>query len=208
MAPGAPSRAAARETVPTARDVALVATVADRVARRLAYRVDPSELASLGLLVLCDAARKHDPNRTSFAPFLVDRLRWAMLSDARRQLRRDRILEQFRGPRTVLAAASHCEDGEPSLTWESASSTECPHSILEARERRHRLRRAISCISAIERDVLVRHYFGGERLEDIARDLKRSKATVTRIHLRGLERLATALDDDPDRASVSRTGQR
>jgi RNA polymerase sigma factor (sigma-70 family) len=173
----------------------LVSTVARQVARRLADRVDSSDLASLGLLVLCEAARRHDPDRTAFTPYLVDRLRWAMMSDARRQVRRDRLIGRFRGLDAEGAGRDAFDEAEAGAALERDDPESCPHAALEAREAKARLRLALAALPFEHRTVLVRLYFAGERLEDIRDDLGRSKATLSRVHLEGLRSLHAALDD-------------
>ena len=54
---------------------------------------------------------------------------------------------------------------------------------------------ALASLDDETRMVLVSHYFGGQNLEDVASELGRSKATVTRIHHAGLRQLAELLGD-------------
>lgn len=172
--------------------IALVEQVARTMARRLRHMPDASELTSLGLLVLSDAVNQHDPSRTAFAPYLVERLRWAMLSDARRQARRERLLKR--------AMAGHSErateesgDSEPEGTALPIEPIPDPERTLEARERRAALHSALGALPVDTRAVLVRHYFGGESLEAMASECGRSKATLTRIHQAGVRQLAGLL---------------
>ncbi|MBM4357646.1 MAG: sigma-70 family RNA polymerase sigma factor [Deltaproteobacteria bacterium] len=192
-------------STPTSAEVDLVASVASQVSRRLSYRVDPRDLESLGLVVLCDAARRHDPSRTAFTPYLVDRLRWAMMSDARREVRRDRLLRKAQSRDQAFTHAPDPENADPDRLVQEADPAGCPHTALEGREARSRLRVGLASLSPEQRAVVVRHYFGGELLEDIASELGRCKAYVTRLHQQGLRRLGTEFDDDEPSRTVKRS---
>lgn len=174
------------------REVALVTQVAHAMARRLWNRPDPSDLESLGLMVLCDAAKQHDPSRTAFMPYLVERLRWAMVSDARQSARRERILgEVLRAGRSAGAIKNE----ESESTEEESTEHADPEGTAERALVRAKLNAALASLDDETRMVLVSHYFGGQNLEGVASELGRSKATVTRIHHAGLRQLAELLGD-------------
>ena len=69
--------------------------------RRLGRRIEREELFSLGLPVVTDAVRRFDPSRCSFRGYLLSRLRWAFVSEARKRGRR--TLEAQLGTSPVLA---------------------------------------------------------------------------------------------------------
>lgn len=58
------------------------------------------DLLSAARAALADAVREHDPTRTPFEPYLIQRLQWAMLDEARRA-RRTRTI---RARATAVAA--------------------------------------------------------------------------------------------------------
>lgn len=170
------------------QEVALVAFVARSMARRLWQRPDPSDLESLGLLVACDAALCHDPTRGDFEPYLVGRLRWAMISEARKNARRERLLGTQGAP-----PFGDAEPGERDEEPETAVERSTPESRAELGELRRRLHRALARLDDEARDLLVRHYFGDESLETIASESGQSKARVTRLHHHGLRRLSALM---------------
>lgn len=176
-----------------AREVAIVEQVARAMARKLRHVSDPSDLASLGLLVLWDAAGQHDPTRTAFAPYLVERLRWAMLSDARRVARRERLLEGAVAHESHRLPADGNDGREPEAAALPIERAVDPEHQLEDRERRAELHAALGSLPNATRSILVRHYFGGESLESMASESGRSKATLTRMHQAGVRQLATLL---------------
>lgn len=55
------------------------------------------------------------------------------------------------------------------------------------------VRSAIAELSKDEGELMRRHYFEGERLEDIGRDLGMSKSWASRLHTRAVARLAKCL---------------
>ncbi|MBM4373504.1 MAG: sigma-70 family RNA polymerase sigma factor [Deltaproteobacteria bacterium] len=169
----------------------VVTEVVHEMARRLRYRIDPTDLESLGVMVLCDAMTRYDPRRCDFAPYVSERLRWAMMSEARREQRRHRLLAEACG---VSGDDTEEEvDGDDVAMLFGPSSTDDPASALEQRELRQHLRRSLRALPDEVRAVLIRHYFGGESFEEVARETSRSKATVTRLHHAGLTMLGASL---------------
>ncbi len=184
--------------------VPLVTQVARRMSTYLWHRPPESDLACLGMLTLHDAALRHDPERAAFEPYLVGRLRWAMISDSRRRARRAKLLASSRPPPTTavlvrrgLGAASP-EKGEAQSADDEPCEPEsrddaCPELAHEWKRWRTELGRALGELPSRMRQVMVRHYFGGERLDAVAGDLGMSKAGVTRLHMSGKRRLAVRL---------------
>lgn len=56
-----------------------------------------------------------------------------------------------------------------------------------------KVRSAVAELAPTERDVISRHYFGAEGMEQIARDMNVSKSWVSRIHTRAIARLMKRL---------------
>jgi RNA polymerase sigma factor (sigma-70 family) len=183
--------------------VPLVAQTARRMAASLWEQPAESDLAWLGMRTLHDAALRHDPERADFAPYLIGRLRWAMISDSRRRARRAKLLASSRpattavfvqiGPRVLLPerGAEPFEEEEPREP-EAVAET-CPEQAYEWQLFRAELRTALGELPPKTRLVMVRHYFGGERLDTLAEELGISKASVTRLHVSGKRKLAARL---------------
>ncbi len=174
-------------------ELAVVGRVARAMARRLWNRPNVCDLESLGLVVLCDAARHHDPSRSAFTPYLVGRLRWAMVSDARRLARRERLLDEATGTRRVARGEATDHEGDCEAPEENGEPHVDPEVATDQRRLHERLHKALSALPAETRAVLVGHYFGGQSLEFLAIEVERSKATVTRIHQAGLRQMAAML---------------
>ena len=74
-----------------------------------------------------------------------------------------------------------------------ASIEDTPEEALARAELMHLVRRAITDLSADEAELVRRHYFDGERLDEIARYLDISKSWASRLHARAITRLAKRL---------------
>ena len=66
-------------------------SVAKRMQRKLGGLVGADELLAIARPALLEAARAYDPERAPFAPYLVMRLKWAMLDEVRRMRRRRKV---------------------------------------------------------------------------------------------------------------------
>jgi RNA polymerase sigma factor for flagellar operon FliA len=174
----------------------LVGRVARRMSRQLWHHPPASDLACLGMLTLCDAARRHDPARATFTPYLTLRLRWAMISDARRAARRERLLAATGETRPVHKGCAPCDarDDEDQAEPEARAATD-PEAAVDEQRRCALVRRALAEVPREMRLVLVRHYYGGERFDALARELGLSKAKVTRLHRAAIRLLASKLKD-------------
>ena len=76
---------------------------------------------------------------------------------------------------------------------ESSDEDDNPEDSLARAELIHFVRGALDELSDVEAEVVRRHYFDGERLEDIARDLDMSKSWASRVQTRAVNRLAKRL---------------
>jgi RNA polymerase sigma factor for flagellar operon FliA len=69
--------------------------IAESVARRMHHKLGgllgADELLDIAQPALLDAARTHDPQRAPFGPYLVMKLKWAMLEEARKLKRKQRV---------------------------------------------------------------------------------------------------------------------
>jgi len=203
----------------------LVRRRAIRLWRRLGRRVDLDDLISLGLLVAVRAARRFDPARSRFPPYLLQQFNWSLLSEMRKQARRRIDVNQG-----VPCFASHryaeqqppavrcCEGGElagsPSIfercVDESVAGKVCtmgdlselamgrcddPEQATVKRRRATHLRAALAELSARARTLIERHYFGGERLDHVAADLGISKYAASRLHKAAVRALGRRLQE-------------
>jgi RNA polymerase sigma factor for flagellar operon FliA len=70
-----------------------------------------------------------------------------------------------------------------------------PEAAVDAGRLRATLLRAIDALPARDRDVILRHYFRGEPIKDIAQDYGFYVQTIVRFHSRSLAQLRQALSD-------------
>jgi RNA polymerase sigma-70 factor (ECF subfamily) len=166
--------------------------IALRLDRRLAARLDPSDLVQESL---AEAARQlsdyleHRP--LPFYPWLRQ-IAWNRLVDAHRRHVRAR-------KRSVLR-----EEREPPLPDESAlelaarlfTHGSSPSARLRQKEARHRLRAALAQLSERDREVVVLRYLEDLSVADIAAVLGLTEGAMKMRQLRALERLRKLLGDD------------
>lgn len=109
--------------------------------------------------------------------------------DAQRQL--DEHLARMATAMAVglVGRAAVGDDGE--LTNVSASRT--PEEEAEYRELSRLLREQIAELPEQESELVRRHYFDGERFDQVAQDLGLSKSWASRLHTRALGRLTKRL---------------
>jgi RNA polymerase sigma factor for flagellar operon FliA len=193
--------------------------------RRLGERVDLDELVSLGLSVALRAARRYDPSKSRFSPYVLQRFNWSLLSELRKQARRR--IDVTRGipcwtsrryadqhPNAVRCARGDESGGAPSLfarcTDEAAVGRICtvgdvsdlavccgddPEQATMKRRRALELRSAVADLPATARTLVERHYFGGERFDRVAADLGISKYAASRLHRSAVRTMAKRLQE-------------
>jgi len=185
--------AGARQGLLARHQARLRQMVAVRLDRRVAARVDPSDVVQEAL---ADAARKlsaylHD-RPLPFYPWLR-RLAWERLVKVHR-----------RHLRTRCRSAAQEEPGVLNLPDESAaelaqrlvSSASSPSRQLLRAEMRQRVRDALTALGERDREVLVLRYLEQLSTREIAAILEISEGSVKVRHLRALERLRRLLGDD------------
>jgi RNA polymerase sigma-70 factor (ECF subfamily) len=167
--------------------------IAVRLDRRVAARVDPSDVVQEAL---ADAARKLSAyvrdRPLPFYPWLR-RLAWERLVKIHR-----------RHLRTHRRSAAREEPGVLNLPDESAaelakrlvSSASSPSRQLLRAERRERVRAALGRLGERDREVLVLRYLEQLSPREIAAVLGISEGAVKVRHLRALERFRALLGDD------------
>jgi RNA polymerase sigma factor for flagellar operon FliA len=161
------------------------------------------------MLTMFDAVRRHDPQRGELLPYVCTRLRWAMMSEARRGVRRVRLLSgghraEPRDPTFDEREHDAAYDEDYADSFEApAPESNNPEEAVALKQATVRLTEALGKLPRRTRLVLVRHYFGGERFDHVARDLKISKTSVCRLHDMGKRMLREHISKT-DRARAPR----
>lgn len=98
----------------------------------------------------------------------------------------------LRGLATAYATGLVAREPEPSAAPDADAVVD-PESIAARREARTMLERALTDIGEPEGTILRRHYFMDEDLQDAAASVGLSKSWGSRLHARGIEKLAARL---------------
>lgn len=146
---------------------------ASRVPRRLYARLRALEAAAgFGEGALEEAHAPEPPGTTA--------------ADAERAL-----VEHLAGMATAMALGLVAP--AESVRAEGSRQGDSPEEACLRGELRARLQRALGALSEEEAQLVCRYYFGGEQLEQVARDLGLSRSWASRLHTRALTRLARKL---------------
>ena len=89
----------------------------------------------------------------------------------------------------LVAKPALGDDGERVLVDSSAT----PEEATVRAEMEDRVRRAILTLPEDEQEIVRRHYIGGERFDQVARDMGLSKSWASRLHTRAVARLGRRL---------------
>jgi RNA polymerase sigma-70 factor (ECF subfamily) len=167
--------------------------VAIRIDKRLAARVDPSDVVQEAMKVAHGRFAEYleDPRRP-FYPWL-------------RGIALDRLVEMYR--RHIVAARRSVRREEPArvmlndqseheLASRLAASHVNPSRGLLLSEMMTRVRAGLQKLSASDREILVMRHLEQMNVEEIAAMLRISKSVVTTRHLRALQRLREHLGND------------
>ena len=201
----------------------VVQAVARRLARRLGGHVQLDELNGIGNLALVEVAKKWDPARATFAAYTTWRVRWAILDVLRRDshgrslaARASALLASER----LARAQDEAPEGTSPTTDEEdqaalaqllqghaaalvaglhaaslgAQTIPTPEEQVQDAELAHVVKGVIGTLSARERALIERHYYGGEAFDDIADDIGISKSWASRLHERGLGAVRAAMN--------------
>ncbi len=173
----------------------LKAMVAARLDRRLAARLDPSDVVQEAL---AEAARRLDTYlRDRPIPFYP----WL------RQLAWDRLVKEHRAHlgrarRTVRREEPGVlglpDESVAELAQRLASSASSPSRQAVRGEQQSRVRAALALLGEADREVLVLRYLEQLPLKDVAAVLGLSASAVKMRHVRALERLRVLLEADPE----------
>lgn len=166
--------------------------VALRIDRRMAARVDPSDVVQEAL---ADAAQGlSDYLRDRPLPFYpwLRQFAWERLL----QLHRQHLQAQRRSVnREQLRIFGVADESEAVLAERLVNSGSSPSARLLAAELRERVRAALEALEPHDREVLVLRYLEQLATKEIAAMLGISEAAVKTRHRRALERLRRRLDE-------------
>ncbi len=169
--------------------------VALRIDRRMAARIDPSDVVQEALV---DAAQLlSDYLRDRPLPFYpwLRQFAWERLL----QLHRRHLQAQRRSvTREQLRIFDVAEESEAILADRLVNSGSSPSARLLAAELRDRVRAALESLEPHDREVLVLRYLEQLATKEIAAVLGISEAAVKTRHRRALERLRRRLDEQPE----------
>jgi RNA polymerase sigma factor FliA len=201
-----PSRnpSSADESSESARLVQQYLPLVRHLASRLILAAHPylehDDLVAAGVEALLRASVRYDEGRgVPFATFAYPRVRGAMWESigsvgpfsrgiARRRAGRPepRVSPRLRGLDELY--------GDPLLARDDAADE--LHLAIDAARLRPHLRVAVDSLAERDRQIIERHYFGGDSLLEIGRDMGRSRSWASRAHSGALARLRAALDPD------------
>ena len=190
--------------------------VARRAHLKFASHLVYGELLSMAGYGLVDAASRYDGRGDGrFCAYARVRI-WGTICDelgrlgiVPRHIYRD-AKAQFRRESVGYSRVRCLRDPALGLHRANWLSEQCldPFDRVVCRELCGGLRSAVDALPPKERFVVRRHYFDGERLMDVARELKVSKFVVSRLHARALRHLRFCLRQVGRRADWLRAASR
>ena len=175
----------------------LVRGLANRLLSKARPYLERDDLIAVGTEALLRAARRFDPERgVSFTSFVYLRVRGSMLESiglvgphSRGKVRRRAGRPE---PTRVLPTICPFDDHRVSLRG-TDEIEEALASAIDTARLSARVVRALDTLDRNDQMIIRRHYFGGDSLLDIGRDLGRSKSWASRVHSRALGRLRDSL---------------
>jgi RNA polymerase sigma-70 factor (ECF subfamily) len=186
----------ARQELLTRHRVRLRQMVALRIDRRMAARLDPSDVVQEAL---ADAARSlSDYLRNRPLPFYpwLRQFAWERLL----QLHRHHLRTQRRSvAREQVRIFDIADESEAVLADRLINPGSSPSFRLMAVELRDRVRSALASLETNDREVLVLRYLEQVSTKEIAAVLGISEAAVKTRHRRALERLRRRLNGRPEK---------
>ena len=166
--------------------------VALRIDRRMAARIDPSDVVQEALADAAQGLSEYLRDRPlPFYPWLRQ-FAWERLL----QLHRRHLQAQRRSVnREQLRIFDIADESEAVLAERLVNSGSSPSARLLAAELRDRVRAALEALEPNDREVLVLRYLEQLATKEIAAVLGISEAAVKTRHRRALERLRRRLDE-------------
>jgi RNA polymerase sigma factor for flagellar operon FliA len=177
----------------------LVRKLAARMAAQVAPYLEKGDLIGIAVEAILRAAPRYDPDRqVPFSTFVYLRIRGAMSENVGAVAPLSRGITRRRAARPGRRASA-CP--LPLERWlEPASAGTCADelaSAIDAARLGPRLGAALASLDRRGRELIERHYFRGESLQEIGRLLGRSRSWASRAHARALVKLRAALDGAP-----------
>jgi RNA polymerase sigma factor for flagellar operon FliA len=193
----------------------LVRHLATRMLLRARPYLERDDLVAVGVEALLRAAERFDPERgVPFGTFAYLRVRGAMCESigAVAPLTRGVVRRRAGRPeRRPLPSVFRFDDERPGQAPNGRELGEQLAGTIDAARLAPRLMSALDTLAQRDRQLILRHYFGGDTLHEIGRDLNRSRSWASRVHSRALARLRDALEPalsaltqcQPDAAAAS-----
>jgi RNA polymerase sigma factor for flagellar operon FliA len=186
----------------------LVRHLAARMIRRAHPYLEMDDLIAIGAEALLRAAERYDASRgVPFGTFAYLRVRGAMCEGigvvgplTRGVMRRRHGRPERRLPRVI-----RFDDRHVGPIVAGAQIEEEMASAIDAARLAPRLTDALELLDDRDRQIILRHYFGGDTLNDIGRDMGRSRSWASRVHSRALGRLRAALE--PALSAITRSSE-
>jgi RNA polymerase sigma factor (sigma-70 family) len=159
--------------------------------------MERDDLVSWGMMGLVNAARAWDPTRSSFSTLACRAIERMIIRGVNREWRPDR--EQATVSLDQLIAGAQSEGGDDRFVDQLPADENVEATLLDT-ERSVALESALDTLNAEQKELIRRHYFKNDRVEDIARDLgltrqgvySREKAIFRELRQRLGESLAMA----------------
>jgi RNA polymerase sigma-70 factor (ECF subfamily) len=183
---------AARQALLTRHRARLRRMVASRLDRRLAARVDPSDVVQEALAEA--ANRLSDYLRTRPLPFYpwLRRLAWEHLL----RLQQHHLARKRSVLREEFQACALSDQSVQELVGRLAAPTSTPSNRLIREELHSRVREALAQLADTDREVLLMRYVEQLSVSDIAAVLGINEGAVKMRHRRALDRMSRVLASD------------
>lgn len=137
--------------------------------------MERDDLVSWGMMGLINAARAWDPSRSSFSTLACRAIERMIIRGVNREWKPDR--EQATVSLDQLIAGNHAEGGDDRFVDQLPADENVEQTMLVT-EQTVTLQSALATLNPDQRQLIERHYFQNERVDDIARDLGISRQGV------------------------------
>ena len=159
--------------------------------------MERDDLVSWGMMGLVNAARAWDSKRSAFSTLACRAIERMIIRGVNREWRPDR--ESVTVSLDQLISGGHGEGGEDRFVDQLPADANVERKMLDT-ERAVAIQEALSALSPEQRQLIDRHYFREESVQDIANDLgltrqgvySREKAIFRQLRERLGDRLALA----------------
>ena len=174
----------------------LVRHLASRMLLRARPYLERDDLVAVGVEALLRAAERFDPERgVRSAPSRTCACAGHVREHRRRRAAHARRVAVARPPeRRPLPSVFRFDDERPGQAPNGRELGEQLTGAIDAARLAPRLMSALDTLAQRDRQLILRHYFGGDTLHEIGRDLNRSRSWASRVHSRALARLRDALE--------------